>query len=170
MADPVVFDDGGSTRIRQLNSFTMDGLLGIVGGGGGVTFQDAAAASFVNGGGVFSCTLRVRHHDPDGFHHIQPGGPGLPLQRTDTVTITSQNGQVATLTFDAATFRMVITLSAGGGVTPIVEARQNNNQRRYIVTNAGPIQSVVVTRAGVPTQVFPPAGAQPSIYTMVHFM
>jgi hypothetical protein len=168
MADPVIFDDGGCTRIRQLNNYTMDGLLGIVNGGGVTVFQDAVTKPFANGTG-FSCTLVVRHHDKDGTQTVHPNAEGLQLHHDDIVSIKSQNGQVVKLTFDN-NFRMVITLTASAsGVDPIVEARQNNNQRRYIVSNAGSLDSVVVTRKEARTTIFSVNPAQPSIYTMVHF-
>src|SRR4051794_40288036 len=106
---PVIFDDGGSTRIKQLrNDVNMDGLLGSPSG-----CKAKADGAFVNGAGNFKCHLKVRiHQDPDGDQDIFPPGAngnpaGLDLQADDQVIITSQNGQVATVSFDAA-FNLLI--------------------------------------------------------------
>ena len=179
MASPVIFDDGGSTRIKQLqDDANMDGLLGIPGPAPGTTvFQALADGRFVDGAGNFKCLMKVRIHQLDGDQQIFPppvggGGSGVDLQQPDTIIIVSQNGQIATLTFDAVTFRMLIQLTSppavAGILSPIVEAKQNKRQRRYVVTNAGAIQTVNLVRGGVTTVIFDLA-VNPSIYTMVHF-
>jgi hypothetical protein len=169
---PVIIDDGGSTRIKQLkDNVNMDGLLGTPSGGVFV-FQAPADGPFVDGGGNFKCHMKVRFHQNDGNQTVlPPGGAGVPagvdLQANDQVTITSQNGQVATITFDAGNL-MQIALTAGApGITPLVEAKQNLLQRRYVVINAGAIQTVTYTRGGVVNPVFD-LTSNPSIYTMVH--
>src|ERR1041385_1443487 len=140
-ASPVIFDDGGSTRIKQIQpaAGNMDSLL------------DALAAQadgrFVDGGGAFRCTMKVRYHELDGDQHIPV--VTVPLAQADVGTIVSQNQQIVTLTFDAA-FRMTIQLaSAVAGVVPLVEAKNLAGQRRYVVTNAGSIATVSVNGAQV---------------------
>ena len=166
MASPVVIDDGGSTRIKQLkNNATMDGLMGQDVGGVDV-FKDSASDPFVSGG-AFKCHVEVRYHDDnDAEHHLEPPG-GLDLLQADTVIIRSKKGQTATITFDAAK-KLVITLTAGGGVDPIVDAKRDGKRRRYVVTNAGPIDNVKHDRGGTVTTIFD-ATANPSMYTMVYF-
>ena len=170
-AEPVIIDDGGSTRIKQLvDNEDMDNLLGKIVGGQTV-YTDLADGTFTDNGGGFKCSLKVRFHDKQGVHNIRPNPPaqpaGLNLLPNDSVQITSQNGQIVTLAFDP-TFRLVITLTASvAGIAPIVEAKQNGAQRRYIVANAGAIQKVDHTRAGAVTNLYD-ATADPSIYTMIH--
>ena len=156
-ASPVIFDDGGSTRIKQVkDDVNMDRLLDAL--------TDQADGSFKDGAGNFRCTMKVRFHDHDGEQHVPL--VTVPLAQGDVVTIVSQNQQVARVTFAPVTFVMTIALSSAvGGVVPIVEAKHQGRQRRYIVTNAGAIATVSVNGA----QVHPPAGAQPSVYTMILF-
>jgi hypothetical protein len=170
---PVIFDDGGSTRIKQLrDDVNMDGLLGLP-AGAGVAFQAQADGPFTGAGGNFKCHMKVRFHQNDGDQTIKPPavGPkpaGLDLNAGDQVIITSQNGQIATISFDAANLMNVVLTAGAPGITPLVEAKQNARQRRYIVVNAGAIQFVDHVRAGVSTRIFD-LGANASIYTMVHF-
>ena len=167
MASPVVIDDGGSTRIRQLkDNVTMDGLMGKDVAGSDV-FQDHADEAFVKLG-VFQCHMEVRYHDADDAqHHILPVG-GKDLLANDTIVLKSRNGQIATITFDG-TFLLVITLTTtGSAAPPIVESKRDNKRRRYVVSNAGSIQTVDLTRAGVVSNVYD-AAVNPSMYTMVFF-
>jgi hypothetical protein len=174
MSNPVVIDDGGSTRIKHLKQNTnMDGLMGVLAGGATV-YRDVAAEPFQTNGGNFKCHLRVRYHQEDGDQQIKPqpvggGNAGKDLDPTDTVFIRSRNGQLATITFNAAN-QLVVTLSASAaGIDPIVEARQDGGIRRYIVSNAGRIDRVDWQPAvGAPEKLFD-ANDDTTIYTMVHF-
>ena len=59
---PVIFDDGGSTRIKQIkDGVRMDGLLDV--------FKDQADGRFIDGAGNFQCTMNVRFHEIDGDQH-----------------------------------------------------------------------------------------------------
>jgi hypothetical protein len=169
MGSPVVIDDGGSTRIKQLKDHArMDDLMGTQVGGEDV-FQGIAADPFADAAG-FKCLMKVRYHDyDDAEHHIVPTG-GLDLLRTDVITITSKNGQIATITFDA-TNRLIITLtSTPGKADPMVDTKKDGKLRRYVVINAGPIQTVEVARAagGIVNPIYN-AALNPSMYTMVFF-
>jgi hypothetical protein len=170
---PVIFDDGGSTRIKQLkDNVNMDGLLGTP-VGANIVCQDKADGPFVDVHGNFKCHMTIRFHQGDGTQNVLPPGSGgvaagMDLVVSDTVVITSQNGQVATVTFDATNLLTVQLSTPVPGVIPLVEAKQYLRQRRYVVVNAGPIQTVVFIRALVTTGIFD-LNANPSIYTMVHF-
>src|SRR3954453_2102789 len=133
-ASPVIFDDGGSTRIKQIkDNETMDHLLD--------DLKAQADGSFKDGAGNFKCTMKVRYHENDGDQHTPVGMTALA--RADEVKIVSENQQVVKVTFEDVTFKMNIELSSAvAGVAPIVEAKQTGKQRRYIVTNAGPIATV----------------------------
>jgi len=161
MSSPVIIDDGGSTRIKQLkDNANMDSLLD--------QLQGTASDPFENAAHAFACVMKVRiHDDQTANQQILPPG-GANLNAGDTVAIVSANGQVATLTFNGA-HRMVITLSGAAGVPPAVEARQEGLRRCYHVANAGPIQTVTINPAPGVVPVFDVA-VHPSIYTMVHFI
>jgi hypothetical protein len=164
-AEPVIIDDGGSTRIRQVkNDVTMDGLLGTT-AGGATTYADKANDVFV-AGGLFRCTLTVRCHEKNGSHHVSVN---QPLAAGDNVVVLSENGQKLTMNFDA-TSRLAITLTTtAAGVDPLVEAKQHKRQRRYDVVNAGPIAQVFLNGALIFDAAVPPAPATPPIvYTMLH--
>src|SRR4051812_31238184 len=150
---PVIFDDGGSTRIKQLKDYYyMDGLLGTTGQDGTI-FQAKAYGQFLTDG-EFTCHLKVRYHELNGDEQILPfdfakdGTSGVDLQQADTVVIASQNGQIATLTFNGDAKLNIVLTSAVAQVNPIVEAKQMQKQRRYVVTNAGAIKTVTLTRDG----------------------
>jgi hypothetical protein len=159
MAKPVVIDDGGSTRIRQIKSnVRMDGLLA-------APFMDSPDEIFVaNANGVL-CYLTVRYFAVLGPAHNFPADPGQPLMLGDTVTIDGGNGQSITVTFPIAPNpgQMDIALTPGAG--PVVTRKQDNNGIwRYIVTNADNIQTVHYNGALLFN-----AAATPTIFTMVHF-
>lgn len=169
---PVIFDDGGSTRIKQLkDSVNMDGLLGTP-VGQNIVCQDKADGPFVDVHGNFKCHMTIRFHQGDGNQNVLPPGgggvaAGMDLLQNDSVVITSQNGQIATVTFDATNLLTIQLTTPDPDVVPLVEAKQYLKQRRYVVVNAGPIQTVAIVRAQVTTGIFD-LNANPSIYTMVH--
>src|SRR5689334_20897304 len=108
-ASPVILDDGGSTRIKQVkDNVFMDRLLDLL--------KDQADGRFVNDAGNFSCTMKVRFHENDGDQHT----PVVNVQLTpsDTVIIVSQNQQMVKLTFDP-NYRLTVELSSAvSGVLP----------------------------------------------------
>ena len=161
-ASPVIIDDGGSTRIKQIrDSVSMDHLLDLL--------TDEADGAFVNGAGVFQCKMKVRFHEHDGDQHIPVGNHSLNIG--DVVEIVSENQQVVRLSFDSDTKKLRITLASNvTGVRPVVEAKQQNLQRRYVVSNAGAIASVTVNPGtATAVQVYPPpGGGPPSVSTMIH--
>ena len=151
---PIIIDDGGSTRIKQINTAsTMDGLLGR-------NHADAPANTFKK--------AVVVSLDADGDEKKRKS---QALQVGDAVKVESANGQVATLTILGG-LRGDLALS--GGVEPIVEAKQTGDQRRYVVTNAGAIQKIThTTNAGVATVLFNLADFTAAnidiVYTMLTF-
>lgn len=158
MADAVIIDDGGSTRIKQLPgtaSGKMDDLL----------------------------DKKKGHPDGD-FSKIRVvalGSDGLPLftrdqpmKKSDAFKIISLNKQnvEGEMENNGKTIHLSLT-SDSPGVEPLVESKQHQQQRRYIVANAGPIQKVEYTEAvpSVPpvTSLFDITQApdKGSVYTMV---
>src|SRR5436189_6466013 len=120
-AEPVIIDDGGSTRIKQLKPLgNMDGLLGNSAG----DFEAMATDQFATTGGTFRCFLRVRtHKNEDGAAHVET----RILAQTDTVVIVSENQQKVELTFTSSKLLNIKLTSLVTAVNPIVEARQGNN-------------------------------------------
>jgi hypothetical protein len=154
MADAVIFDDGGSTRIKQLGK-KLDDLLD--------NSKDFARGPFnklriscvdeagvagppTNGDGLFPITMELNHTFKifSGDHRLEgrivdrrPGGTATDCQ---------------------------ITVSGVNNIEPIIEARHSKGQRRYIVSNAPGIAKIEVNVEG-PVQTFPiPDG---TIYTVV---
>jgi hypothetical protein len=154
MADAIIFDDGGSTRIKQLKR-KLDDLLD-------------NAKDFANG--PFS-KLTISCIGPDGSAGPPIGAGTFPiaLVKNDTVKVFSGNhrleGRIVDRSSGAGTATdCQITVSGINGTEPIIEARHNNGQRRYIVSNAPTISKIEVNAQG-PVQTFDiPVG---TIYTVV---
>jgi hypothetical protein len=142
----------------------MDGLIA-------TPFTSDAAVAFA----ANACFVTVRYNNDDGTHHLiqVPAGGGLlaghSLQANDVVAITSANGHVVTITISGPSlFSIVLT---GKTSDPLVDARQPDGRRRYVISNAGNISTVTYTQTsiGTTTQLFPDPGFTTSIFTMVHF-
>ena len=159
MADAVIIDDGGSTRIKQLKSSGATGDMDQLMEPGN---SDNARGSFTD--------LRIQFLDQD-------GKPGTPFTHTfsttglTTVTISSENEQ--TLTAKVAGGGLTLSLKANSpGVEPLVHGKQNGPQRRYVVSNAGAIQKVElkVGTAAATTIYNTQVATRPeskSVYTMI---
>jgi hypothetical protein len=160
MADAVIVDDGGSTRIKQLR------------GNGGVTAdmdQLMEPGNSDNARGSFT-DLRIQFLDKDG----KPGAAitdTFPPTGLTTVTVHSENEQK--LTAKVAGGGLTLTLSAKSpGVEPLVHGKQNGNQRRYVVSNAGAIQKVEIDKGSgtstiYDTQANPARPEAAAVYTMI---
>jgi len=161
--DPIVIDDGGSTRIKKIlagGPGAMDSLLDVnpnvpaAGSAGSTHTVPAAGSSYGN--------LLITSIGPT-------GAPGAPIATAfSTFEIHSGPHQVnGTLVLNGATGLMDLVLTVFGPSTnePLVEAKQNNklsnHKRRYVVANAKAIDSVFVNG----TQVF--TAAANTLYTSV---
>jgi len=130
---PVIFDDGGSTRIKRLvpNGFgAMNGLLDVDENQNPPQSSETVAGPFTN--------IKVVTIDANGNSAPQLNSPINP---NDTFTITSSNGQTTVGTLDN-TSRCVIQVQGVANNAPLVEAKQFQKKRRYVVANAGPIQQI----------------------------
>ena len=177
MPDPVIIDDGGSTRIKQLKSAAtsgrMDDLLEVDPAAVPPQSTDFALGPFTQISILCISTAGVVITPAP-----NPGGAVLPLpihlvinegftafsdnsQRIDC-TIVNRVGQQTGGKPGTAT-DMQITVRSLAGNRPVVEAK-HAGQRRYVVSNAGPIQKLVVRKPG-PDETFdvPPNTA----YTMI---
>lgn len=155
MADAVIFDDGGSTRIKQL-SRKLDDLLD--------NSKDFARGPFSK--------LRISCMDKSGASGPPTGaGAGtfpIDLVLNDTFKIFSGDhrleGRIVDRTPGGTATDCQITVSGVNNIEPIIEARHSKGQRRYIVSNAPAIVKIEVNAQG-PIQTFTiPAG---TIYTVV---
>ena len=167
-ADPIVIDDGGSTRIKRLKNANslgeMDNLLTVLDDVGdpkpgqpgshdvtaarGTKYGEKVVVTFIDSAGQATTPLSVEDFS--------------------SVTVESDKYQViaipVTNTGGAA---QGLQITVTGPNAPIVEAKQYNRQRRYIVTNTAAITKVTVKR-GAESQDFDVA-AQGSrvLYTCV---
>ena len=158
-ADAVIIDDGGSTRIKQLKGS---------GGATGVLDQLMEPGNSDNANGLFA-DLRIQFLDRD-------GKPGTAITDSfpaglSVVTIQSDNGQTLTATIASGNLTLKLAASCAG-VEPLVHGKQNGNQRRYVVSNAGAIQKVEIKKgSGATTKLFDTTVASrpesASVYTMI---
>jgi hypothetical protein len=134
MASPVIFDDGGSTRIKLMDEH------------GGVGSMDRLLNVNVNR----TCPAsRERVRGP--YTHIKivsleaDGSPSTLLESGlipgDAIAILSFNGQSVIGTIDDLG-RCVILVQGKPENIPLVEAKQVGNKRRYVVSNAGSIRQI----------------------------
>src|SRR5262245_22796786 len=153
MADAVIIDDGGSTRIKQLRLTTasgkMDDLLEVKVIAGSAQSTDTAIGSFSQ--------LRIACIKADGTSS-PPDLAGAPAVGTFPIamgvghTFEVQSGKhrvkgkiVDNSTTKPAPFTAAdceITVKGTAGIDPIVEARHSVLQRRYIISNAPLIDQV----------------------------
>jgi hypothetical protein len=154
MADAIIFDDGGSTRIKQIGA-KLDDLLD--------NSKDFARGPFA--------MLRITCIDEAGVAGPPTGGAGVfPINMVlnDTFKIFSGNhrleGRIVDRRPGGTDTDCQITVTGVNGIDPIIEARHSNGQRRYIVSNAPSMVKVEVNAQG-PVQTFPIPGG--TIYTVV---
>jgi hypothetical protein len=157
MAQPVIVDDGGSTRIKQIKGDDADGKLDDL----------LSPAHGDDAKGSFS-KMTIRFFSKNGA----PGGPiDADLDSGDAISIVSANKQQVSLDV-GNNGRVFISLKATvDGVEPLVHGKQNGDQRRYVVSNAGSIEQVTIKKGGVTTSVFnaadPNKAENGDVYTMV---
>jgi hypothetical protein len=132
MADAVIVDDGGSTRIKRLMNgigeldklLDVDDLLDPAGTRGS---SDSINKAYSN--------LLIVCQDEDGAPKSQS------FATFGTIEVVSELDQKVRLKKEVGGLRITIFSSASD---PIVEAKQHKKKRRYIVSNSGPIQKVTV--------------------------
>ena len=163
MADAVIIDDGGSTRIKQLKgtaSGHMDDLLDKKKGHPDGDFSEIKVVAL----GADGTTLWQKEQQ---------------MKKSDSFKIISLNSQnvEGEMENNGKTIHLSLTVDpAANGIEPLVESKQHKQQRRYIVSNAGPIQKVEYTEADPadpreqqPLVLFDLTNT-PSVYTMVILM
>ena len=167
MADAVIIDDGGSTRIKQLKGNAANGKLD--------ELLDQAK-DFAKG--PFS-QLRIACIDARGVSgppelNGAPAPAGtfpVAMGNNHTYKLHSGNHRVEGRIVNRAAANppgsvadCQITVSGINGIDPVIEARHNNGQRRYIVSNAPSIDKIDVNAAGAAVTYTVPTG---TVYTLV---
>jgi hypothetical protein len=132
MADAVIVDDGGSTRIKRLMSNgigEMDSLLDV-----------DALTNPANSRGSEHDINRQYNTAVIGCQDEQGTVVNVAINSFATIEIGSQLDQNVLIT---NTTKLTITVFSKVS-DPIVEAKQHKKKRRYVVANSGPIQTVKV--------------------------
>jgi hypothetical protein len=162
MARPVIIDDGGSIRIRELqDDKKMDGLIGSFNAAANaLVFASASSQQFFGAGSADNqCLLLVTSVDDSGTLTLLPLNAGLYGQKLaagDTVIVTSADGQTITITFPGGVLNVALSASAS--------AFERKRRRRYIMA-ADVIQSVTWNNAAIFT-----AGNPSPASTVVSFL
>ena len=159
MAEPVIFDDGGSTRIKRVlpgnGVGEMDSLLNVDDLGGGVR------GSLYKVNDTFSQVLIVCQ-DKTGKPFSSTHALNGPVE-----VISGLNQQVSA---QMVSGDLLLTVSSSAS-DPIVEAKQHKRKRRYVVSNSGPIETVTINGAKVydtgPNGTLPAGANRPVLYTSV---
>lgn len=160
MGEPVIFDDGGSTRIKRLLPGTgvgeMDSLLDV----DTLTSPVGARGSDHTVNEAFSKVLIVCQDKTGPFT--------LSFSGFAKVEVSSALNQQLSAEIVAGKLKITVFSTVSD---PIVESKQHKKKRRYIVSNSGPIETVSVdgtlvydTRQG---GTLPGAATRPILYTSV---
>ena len=169
MADAVVIDDGGSTRIKQLKGAgtngKLDGLLDQA--------KDFAKGPFARL--RIACINELGESRPPNLNGAPAPAANFPIEMQEDHTyklfsgsqrvecrIVNRSAEPAESAGTIADCQ--ITVSGINGIDPVIEARQNNGQRRYIVSNAPSINRIDVNAAGAAVTYTVPDG---TLYTVV---
>jgi hypothetical protein len=153
MADAVIVDDGGSTRIKRLMSNgigEMDSLLDV----DDLTTPTGSRGSTHDINKAFNDAVIGCQDDTGAV-------TGVPISTFNTIEIASQLDQSVFIT--KTTTKLSITVFSNVS-DPIVEAKQHKKKRRYVVANSGPILTVKVNGTKIYDVADSPTG-RPVIYT-----
>jgi hypothetical protein len=162
MAEAIIFDDGGSTRIKRVMNGpavgAMDSLLDVDDLGNGTRGSNHTVND------TYSKLLIVIQ---DKF--------GKPFTISDSsftsVAISSGLAQEITAQKNGGSGLTLTVFSAASD--PIVESKQHKKKRRYVVSNSGPIEKVVVdgtVKFNIrknETKVLPSGATEPIVYTSI---
>jgi hypothetical protein len=162
----LVIDDGGSTRIKWLEAEPGARISGIMHGIMSVQTdeKEMKKATQEIQDGPYQQILIVYQ---DKFGHPDT----IPVSSFDSALISSDLKQNVEVVNTGSGLKLTLY---GDVIEPVVEARQHDMKRRYIVSNSGRILQVTVTDRGKARVVYDvntiiPAEKQPVIYTSVVF-
>jgi len=161
MADTVIIDDGGSTRIKKVTTTTavgaMDSLLDVDDRGDGTTGSD--------------------HTITDSYSHLRiviqdKIGKAFEITDASFTNVVISSGLAQEITVDKNTTSLTLSVFSATS-DPIVESKQHKRKRRYVVSNSGPIEKILVDGTIVfnvrknETTVLPAGATKPIVYTSV---
>jgi hypothetical protein len=146
---PVIVDDGGSTRIKQVMS-NLDGLLA----------NSATPGTAIVNSPLAAATIRYFFLDKSG--NPQPSGP-MPITGTiDHIDVITDTAISVTVIVGANSTQLTLM----NGVTVTAEDAKKTKQRSYIGNDTGAISMIVVTGTDGSTASSTPA--KTAVYTMLH--
>jgi len=166
MGSGVIIDDGGSTRIKwnDLESGSiirgkLESLMDVrEEGGTGISSQEIHEKEPYT-------QIRITYLD-------SRGQPLIDETLSVNMRLLVQSHLRQNVEIERIENGLAISLF-GDEVGPIVEARQHNRMRRYIVTNSGPIEKIFLDSGGNRTEIYnaatvlPDEARRPVIYTSV---
>ena len=160
MAEAIIFDDGGSTRIKQIKTAGATGKLNDLID----VLKDVATGPLKQ--------ITITCLDETGAARLPTGAPAgtfpLNLGGAGAVFTITSGDHLVEGTILAGDDCLIQIKSSNAAVVPIVEARHAKGQSRYIVSNAPPIEEIKVKLAGGTTKTFKvPTAAPKIIYTTV---
>ena len=160
MAAPVIFDDGGSTRIKRVLP------------GNGVGEMDSLLNVDDLGGGVRGSSHKVN----DNFTQVlivcqDKTGNAFSSSHALNGAVEVISGLNQQVSAQMVSGDLLLTISSNAS-DPIVEAKQHKKKRRYVVSNSGPIETVTINGTKVydtgASGTMLPAGAdRPVLYTSI---
>ena len=147
MPDPVIIDDGGSTRMKKIGKTAgsapndLDDIMVVVtlpaspkpyGGCPGSQVQIKA-----RGGSNHYSQMRITYLDSDGsaFTDTRPIASNFHI-------VSGRFKVMGELLPVGGHTDLVLTVYSDAGSEPFIDARQHGQQRRYIVSNAPPIDQI----------------------------
>lgn len=139
MPDPIVFDCGGSTRIKRLPSpgtvGAMNDLLNV-----DDTLSPPASQEKITDTFTAIAITSIDQHGAGTQTTIDP------LPDPTTFLIESEGDQSVQGNVTAGLCTITVSGATAGGkkIVPMVEAKQFKKKRRYVVTNAGAITKITV--------------------------
>lgn len=164
--DPIIIDDGGSTRIKKklpVGVGQMDTLLEVTSGVPTPTRSGSKHTAQAKPATGSYGTIRVSFIDSAGRAF-----DAVPPSTFTSFRIVSNLHEVSgQLIPDSGLMDLELTVHGPTASHPIVDAKQHNGQRRYIVTNTSPIDQVIVDGTTVYSAATPGMGTAPAIYTSV---
>lgn len=140
MGEPVIIDDGGSTRIRQVQKDSqgnMDSLFevkGLVNGKRGSEHEIS-----VHKNDLPYSTIQIQYQDEKGQINALPA-----INQFARILISSEFGQHVQVDKIGNGSNIRLTIF-GDLVDPNLESKQHKGKRRYIVSNSGQIEKITVT-------------------------
>jgi len=144
---PVLMDDGGCTRIRQVGAQAGGTLDALLQPGGTVTISSALKAA----------TIRYLYLDTSG----ETQSDKKKLSRNfDTIEVSTDSGTSVSVTVTATT-----TLTMAASVSVLAEDDQRTHQRCYLGSDTGSITTIVTKLNGKLVNTFDASGL---ILCMLH--